>query len=245
MFRYDGPIFEALNKLADMLILGAIWAIMCIPIFTIGASTTAAYYVAFNQLDKKDGYIISRFFKSFRVNFKQATLAYLILLVVGVVVGVNIIVLSFGMMKLPGIVGAIFLVAQYAIMIEILIINTYIFALLSKIEFVTIKDLFISAAVIGNKHFVTTILNAMIIVAIFFMCLIMPFCIIFSGGLYIICSTFLVRRVLKKYRPEMFDDDVNEYESKARYQEKIALNEKLIQDSNLDVDGSKDNTPNE
>lgn len=237
MFRYDGPIFEFMNKVADLLILGFIWAVMCIPIFTIGASTTAAYYVAFNQLDKKEGYIISKFFRSFKQNFKQATIAYLIILAVGIVVSANILALSTGIITLPGAFGIIFLIAQYLILIEILIINTYIFALLSKIEF-SVKQLFISAAVIGNKHFGTTILNALVVVGIFLLCVMVPFMLLFSGGLYILCSTFLIKKVLKKYRPEMFSDSDLELENKSTTKDNFVevLNDTIIHNDLEEID---------
>ena len=44
-FNYEGPFFNVLNRLSDLVILNVLWFICCLPIVTIGASTTALYYV--------------------------------------------------------------------------------------------------------------------------------------------------------------------------------------------------------
>jgi len=55
------------------MVLNLLWCICSIPIFTIGASTTAVYYVTLKLVrDEEDGTFRS-FFKSFKENFKQAT----------------------------------------------------------------------------------------------------------------------------------------------------------------------------
>ena len=51
MFEYDGRLFRILSFLADMIILQLIWVVFSIPLFTIGASTTAAYYAAMKKLE--------------------------------------------------------------------------------------------------------------------------------------------------------------------------------------------------
>ena len=41
IFNIDNKFFRALNKLVDMVILSFCWIISCIPVFTIGAASTA------------------------------------------------------------------------------------------------------------------------------------------------------------------------------------------------------------
>ena len=43
IFNIDNKFFRALNKLVDMVILSFCWIISCIPVFTIGAASTALY----------------------------------------------------------------------------------------------------------------------------------------------------------------------------------------------------------
>lgn len=87
----DSPIIAFLNKLADLILLNVIWLICCIPIVTIGASTTAMYYVCIISIRNGDGYVVKRFFKSFKENFVQATVTWLIALVIDVILAIDLL----------------------------------------------------------------------------------------------------------------------------------------------------------
>ncbi len=65
----------------DICWLNVLWLITSIPIFTIGASTTAIYTVMLRIIDHKEGKITKSYFAAFKSNFKQATLEWLIVLV--------------------------------------------------------------------------------------------------------------------------------------------------------------------
>ena len=71
LFNYDNPVWRFIGKLGDLIILNILWMITSIPIVTIGASTTALYYVTLKLVRDEDGYTIKSFFKSFRDNFKD------------------------------------------------------------------------------------------------------------------------------------------------------------------------------
>jgi uncharacterized membrane protein YesL len=76
------------TKLTDILILNLLWVICCLPIITIGASTTALFYVALKLVKEEEKInIVKSFYKSFKENFKQSTLMWLINLVFGVMLG--------------------------------------------------------------------------------------------------------------------------------------------------------------
>ena len=80
IFDLDNPLMRFLSKVADLLALNLLFLLCSIPIFTIGASLTAMYYCFFKMKDQEEGYLAKRFFKSFKENFKQATLMWLIML---------------------------------------------------------------------------------------------------------------------------------------------------------------------
>ena len=81
------PEGRFIGKFWDVLIVNLLWFFLSIPIFTIGASTTAMYYVTLKLARDDDGYTIRSFFKSFKENFKQATIIWMIFLITGVVLG--------------------------------------------------------------------------------------------------------------------------------------------------------------
>ena len=88
-FNLDGPVFVWLNRIADIMILNIIFLVFCIPVVTIGASFTAMSYVTLKMSEGKEGYIIRSFWKSFRQNFRQSTIMWLILAAFGALLGVD------------------------------------------------------------------------------------------------------------------------------------------------------------
>ena len=76
---YDNGFWRFMGKLWDALVLNILWMVCCIPLVTVGAATTAVYYVALKLARDEEGYVISSFFKSFKENFRQATALWLVL----------------------------------------------------------------------------------------------------------------------------------------------------------------------
>lgn len=90
LFNLDSPVMQFLNKVADLVILNILWLVLCLPVVTIGASTTAMYRVTLNMIRDQGGGVAKEFFRAFRSNFKPATLIWLILLVPSAVVVMNL-----------------------------------------------------------------------------------------------------------------------------------------------------------
>ncbi|MEI3187490.1 MAG: YesL family protein [Lachnospiraceae bacterium] len=86
LFNYDNPVWRFIGKFFDILILNILWMVCSIPIFTIGASTTAVYYVTLKLVRDEEGSTVKAFFKSFRENFKQATAIWIVLLITGIII---------------------------------------------------------------------------------------------------------------------------------------------------------------
>ena len=81
----DGRIMSFLAKLGDMFILNIMYLVCCIPVVTIGAATTALYYNTLKMAENREAYVWKDFLKSFRQNFRQATIIWMIILVIGAV----------------------------------------------------------------------------------------------------------------------------------------------------------------
>ena len=109
LFDLESPLFVFLGKLADLLILNILTLICCIPVFTIGASLTAMNYVALKMVRNEETYIVKSFFKSFRQNFRQATLIWLIYLLVFVILIGDFFIFKYSTLEFPGWVRIAFL----------------------------------------------------------------------------------------------------------------------------------------
>ena len=81
----ESKAFHALNFLADLVLLNLLTVACSIPVITAGASITALYYTM-QKMRNGEAHLYKAFFQSFKDNFKQATILWLILLVVGVMI---------------------------------------------------------------------------------------------------------------------------------------------------------------
>ena len=69
---WDKPWFSVLTKLTYSAYLNILWLICSLPIFTIGASTTALFYCTLKMAEDRDEGLTRMFFRAFRSNFKPA-----------------------------------------------------------------------------------------------------------------------------------------------------------------------------
>ena len=79
-----GPIIRALGTIGDIAIISFYTLILCIPVITAGAAFTAMHYVFLKMIRGEEGHITQQYFRSFKENFKQSTILWLILLAYGV-----------------------------------------------------------------------------------------------------------------------------------------------------------------
>lgn len=66
------PLFSILNLLGHLILLSILWTICCLPIITIGASSTALYYTVVKVLRRNQDSLFDAFFREFRSNFLQS-----------------------------------------------------------------------------------------------------------------------------------------------------------------------------
>lgn len=206
IFNMEGPLFRFGNVVADIMILSLIWTIFSIPIFTIGASTTALFYVTTRRLSDKEGYLMRDFLSSFKANFKQATLIWLAWLGLALLISANLRLLQSN--EFDSTLFMILLPIQLVLMLELFMMSIYLYPLTARFEMSflqTIKSAFFMA----NRHLLTTISCAAIVVAIFLFSIYIFFPIILVGiGIYAYAASYMLMIIFKKYRPEIDADSV-------------------------------------
>lgn len=198
-FRFDGKFMKYGTLLADLIILTLLWSLTSLPIITLGASTTALYYVTTRQLSNREGYVTRDYFKSFKQNFFQATIATVIFLIIGIILFININYMDSGSLFFP---------LQLIIIYEVTITAMYFFPVLARFDMKTIQ-LFKTAFFLANRHLFTTITNFVLLVAMVMVCMRYGILIIVCAGLYAIISSFTLMHILKKYLPELDTDDMD------------------------------------
>ena len=143
---------EILSTFADIVCLNLLWLVCCIPIITIGASTTAMYRVTLKMV-RGEGSLVKTFFQAFRENFKQATVIWLILLAVGFIIVLDFKIVSIYSFPYERAAGIVF----GCIIILIFILLQYLFPLIAQFKN-TSKNILRNAAIMSIKHFPKTIL---------------------------------------------------------------------------------------
>ena len=130
IFEEGSPFQRFLNKVADLLILNLVTLVMCIPIITIGAALTAMHYVLLKMVRGEEGYIVKSFFRSFKREFGQATILWILFVALGALMASNMVLVLEGTGHYPIWLPSSILVAA---VLE-LIIMIYTFALLSRFD---------------------------------------------------------------------------------------------------------------
>lgn len=81
LFNLDNPFMQMLSKFADMMIINILTILCSLPVITIGAAFTANHKVMQNIVMEEETPLLRAYFRSFRTNFKQATIIWLFLMV--------------------------------------------------------------------------------------------------------------------------------------------------------------------
>lgn len=154
-FNYDNPVWRFIGKFGDLIILNILWLVCSIPVFTIGASTTAVYYVTLKLARDDDGYTIRSYFKSFKENFKQSTAIWLILLVIGMILGIDVYFFT-RLFAGPAVVRTAMITVFLAMILIYAAVFTYIFPLQARF-FNPVKRTFFNAFFMSFRHLFRTI----------------------------------------------------------------------------------------
>ena len=79
----DNPFFNWMGTIGDFILLNIVFLFTCIPVVTIGVSLTSLYRVMIKRLRGESAYPVKEYFRTFRKEWKQSTVLWLILLVSG------------------------------------------------------------------------------------------------------------------------------------------------------------------
>lgn len=95
LFDMDSFLWRWLSRLADLMLLNLLFAVCCLPVFTVGAALSALYTVCMKMAVNEEGSVAKDFFQAFKSNFKQATLLWLIMAGIALIFAVNYLCLPF------------------------------------------------------------------------------------------------------------------------------------------------------
>lgn len=159
-FNMDNKFFTVMGRVADLIILNVIFVICCLPVITIGASLTALHYVTLKMARNEESYIVRSFFKSFKQNFKQATVINIVMLLAG-----GILFADFSIVKsMEGTMASVLLMLLVAFSFFYMLVFLYVYPVLAKF-YNSIKNTFKNAFLMSIRHLPYTLL--MLVVTLF------------------------------------------------------------------------------
>ncbi len=108
IFSLDSPLMRVLGKMADLLILNLLTLMMCVPVITAGAAFTAMHYCCLKLARDHETSMWKQFFHSFKENFRQSTIIWVIFLVIMAVLGFDFMLMYENPSKLsPLVLGGV------------------------------------------------------------------------------------------------------------------------------------------
>lgn len=158
MFSPDSPFISALSKIADLIIVNLLFIVCSIPIVTIGASWTALYYVTVKMVKNEESYVMKDFFRSFKQNFRQATVIWLINLIALAVLASDALIVIRGLITMPQALTVVMII----IAVFIVAVMIYVYPVLSHFDN-TVKNTIKNAFLLTISNFPYTLLFLVIL----------------------------------------------------------------------------------
>ena len=201
LFNVNNPLMRALSKLFDIGWLSLIYVVFCVPLVTIGAATTSLYYVSAKVLRKDRGYVWSEFWHSFKLNFKPATLMWLIFAAI-----YGLLYFNLTTFNTSNATGGYLVGAYIALAFIVTCVAGYAFCLLSRFN-MNVRGILRYALYMAFRHFLHTLcFLAILFVAGFGIYagfrVQLPILLLFVPGLGSFLYTFPMEHLLKKYMPK-------------------------------------------
>ena len=198
-FSYDSKFSQVIMKVAQGCYLNMLWMAFSIPIFTMGAATTALYHVTLKLARNEEPSVFRQFVRGFKENFRQATILWLILLGVGILLGGDgyiLFRLSRTSTGPAAVIWTLMLALLIAAGLVYIIVLCYVFPLTASVEnsnWAMLKNSFF----IGARYLFCTILVLVIHFAMFFVVVrIFTPLIIFGEGICALASSYLLAGVI-------------------------------------------------
>lgn len=208
-FNPDNKLWSFLSSAVDAVLLNLMWLISCIPLFTVGAATTAFYYTTHKVIRNQRSTIWKEYWSSFRGNFKQATKLWLLFFAIFLVFWFDIRICS-EYLKTGSFIGglAYFFIALSAMA---LVWFMYVFAYLARFENscrATLKN----AAIMAVANLGYSLAALVILAAALCVCWVLPLFTWFVPTIAMVLLNRVLERVFRKYmsQEELLEEQEND-----------------------------------
>ncbi len=237
-FDIESPLIQFLNKVADLMWLNILTLLCCIPIITVGASLTSAHYVALKLHRNEEGYITKDFFRSFKMNFKQSTAIWLIILLVLIVFSADFYIMNnVEEVKIPTALQVVIM----AIAILFLFMVLWVFAVQAKFVNTvtkTIKNAFALSVIQIPRTILMVILYVLPYVLCIFSLRLFPIILVLGISVPVYVSAMLYNKMFKKLEDKILErlegENTAEDGGEPLEEDKIFSDKPILEDTEKD-----------
>lgn len=200
MLSPTGKAMNLVGRAFDYILVGVFWILASLPIFTVGAATAALYSVVLRMRRGEDDKLAREFISAFRENFRQGSLLWLLQLLFGAFLLLDIY--FYLMWAAAGeLIGSILLAAFLLATVGYLGIYLYLYCYIARFRctiFAALRTCFL----LSVRHFPYTLL--MLVSELAFLAL----GVVTGAGLLIVpgatafVHAWCIDRVLRRYIPD-------------------------------------------
>lgn len=237
-FDIESPLIQFLNKVADLMWLNILTLLCCIPIITVGASLTSAHYVALKLHRNEEGYITKDFFRSFKMNFKQSTAIWLIIMLVLIVFSADFYIMNnVEEVKIPTALQVVIM----AIAILFLFMVLWVFAVQAKFVNTvtkTIKNAFALSVIQIPRTILMVILYVLPYVLCIFSLRLFPIILVLGISVPVYVSAMLYNKMFKRLEDKILErlegENTAEDGGEPLEEDKIFSDKPILEDTEKD-----------
>ncbi len=196
------------GRIVDYILLAAITIMFSIPVVTAGAAFTSMYYVAMKMARDEEPYVWKDYIKSFKQNFRQATVLWII---TAAVIGIIIADIYFNRTMFPD--NTVLPVIVWAVSIIFALFAVYFFPVLARFD-LPVKHIIKNSMLlsIGNlfKSILVVAVTAAPFVAVYYLLEYAAWIVIIGFPAVICANSYIFTSVFRWIEPEKEDTDTED-----------------------------------
>lgn len=202
IFNMNNPFWQGMGRIFDACLLNILWLLCCLPIVTIGPSTTAFYFAMINLVRGEEIYVSQDFFRSFRGSFRQSMRASLVLMPIGAFLALDVYICY-----KSGTGIFTFLMVFFAILFVLWsFVTLYTIPLVAKFDN-TLKNTLIRAFTLSIKNFSQTLMMLFAVVLALWLCHLLPGLVFIVFGIVCEFHSTLFAVILKPWLPHLEEEE--------------------------------------
>lgn len=187
---------NGLEHVADLFILSVLFLLCSLPLVTLAASASAAYYVLIKNLRGRRGGLSASFFTAFRGNLRQ-TFAMSLVLVLGGALLSFYVVLG-GVFNTESVVYLVYWLS--VLLLGILLIGTALYAIpMAARTHLKSAEILRNSLLLALRNLLRTLLMIILLAGCVWLVLNVPILILIIPASYALLISYIVEPVLDKY----------------------------------------------